>query len=92
MRRYFLFFCLGMALFIGVVGCKSVQVALDNYEACQGNSICIAEMEAVRSASYTVTKSAVNSFPLPNVGETIAITVSNLLAFVFGMFRGKRKG
>ena len=88
MRRWFFF----LVICFTVVGCAATKQALDNYEACKGDKVCIEQMENVRSASYTVAKSATNSIPLPSLAEGIAIAVSNLIAFGFGVLKGRKKG
>ena len=88
MRRwiFFLMFC------FTIIGCAATKQALDNYEACKGDQACVTEMEQVRASSYVVAKTATNSLPLPSLGEGIAIVVSNLIAFGFGVLKGKKKG
>lgn len=88
MRRWFfvLLFC------FTVTGCVAVKKSLDNYEACKGDSVCMSEMAQVKNTSYVVTKSATELMPLPSVGEGIALLVSNLVAFGFGVLKGRKKG
>lgn len=74
------------------MGCAATKQALDNYEACKGDSVCIEQMEQVRTESYTVAKTATNYLPMPSLGEAIALGVSNLVAFGFGVLKGRKKG
>ena len=87
MRRWIFF----LMLCFTIVGCAATKRALDNYEACKGDQECITEMGQVRASSYVVAKTATNSLPLPSLGEGIAIVISNLVAFGFGVLKGKKK-
>lgn len=84
----FFAFCL---LFI-CLGCAAVSRSIDNYKACQGDSVCLAEMNKVKESSYVVAKASSSNFPLPSVAEIIAVIVSNGLSFGYGVFHGKKKG
>ncbi|QXP08356.1 MAG: hypothetical protein [Arizlama microvirus] len=88
MRRWFLFLVLCFTL----IGCHTVKKSLDNYEACKGDQVCMEEMTKVKESSYVISKSAVAAYPLPSVGEGIALLVSNLVAFGFGVLKGRKKG
>jgi len=87
MRKWFFV----LLLCFTFVGCASVKKALDNYEACKGDPVCMEDMTKVKGSSYVVTKSATELMPLPSVGEGIALLVSNLVAFGFGVLKGGRK-
>jgi len=88
MLRWVFFLC---CVFM-VTGCLTVKGALDKYEACKGDQVCMAEMSKVKESSYIVSKAAVNAYPLPSVGEGIALVISNLVAFGFGVVKGRKKG
>ena len=88
MLRWIMFLC----LFFTVSGCLTVKGALENYEACKGDQVCMEEMTKVKESSYVVSKAAVAAYPLPSVGEGIALLVSNLVAFGFGVVKGRKKG
>lgn len=75
-----------------IIGCASTKEALDRYEACKGDPVCISEMEKVKSVSFSVTKGAVTPFVPSSPAELIALGVSNLLSFAFGVWKGKKKG
>ena len=88
MRKWFFV----LLLCFTVVGCVAVKKSLDNYEACKGDPVCMEEMTKVKASSYVGTKSATELMPLPSVGEGIALLVSNLVAFGFGVLKGRKKG
>jgi len=88
MRNWFFFLCLCFT----VSGCLTVKGALDNYEACKGDAVCMEEMVKVKDTSYVVSKAAVSAYPLPSLGEGLALLVSNLVAFGFGVLKGRKKG
>lgn len=75
-----------------IMGCVATKQAMDNYEACKGDLQCVQEMSRVKDTSYVITKSATEFMPLPSVGEGIALLVSNLVAFGFGVLKGRKKG
>lgn len=91
-RRFFWVPFFSLVILFTVIGCSSVYRALDNYKACAGDSECLSNMESVRENSYVVTKSAASGLPIPSMPEIIAIAVSNLLSFGYGVFHGKKKG
>lgn len=83
-----LIFCFCFTL----LGCAAVSKAVDRYKACKGDPVCVQEMESVRQASYVVSKSAAGPM-LPSMSEVIAVLVSNVVSFGFGVFHGgKKKG
>ena len=82
---------LSCCLLLTVAGCLTVSKAVQAYEECKGDVECLKEMDQVRVSSYVVTKSATNSMPIPSVPEFIALVVSNVVAFVYGVFHGKKK-
>ncbi|WNK14590.1 MAG: hypothetical protein [Microvirus sp.] len=88
MRQWFFV----LLLCFTVTGCVVVKKSLDNYEACKGDPVCMEEMTKVKESSYVISKSAVAAYPLPSVGEGIALLVSNLVAFGFGVLKGRKKG
>jgi len=77
-----------LCLFFTVSGCLTVKGALENYEACKGDQVCMAEMSKVQEASYVVTKSVSNNSPIPSLPEVLAVFVSNLISFGYGVFYG----
>lgn len=87
MRLFFLVFVL-----LTVMGCVAVQKSIDNYEACKGDVACMAEMEQVKEASFVITKGAASMFPVPSLGECVALVSSNIVAFIFGVLNGRKKG
>ena len=46
----------------------------------------------VKESSYVVAKTASSNIPLPSVPEVIAVVVSNIVSFGYGVFHGKKKG
>jgi len=75
------------------LGCASVSRVMDNYKACQGDRVCLEEMSKVKETSYVVAKASASGVPLPSVPEVIAVVVSNVLSFGYGVFHGgKKKG
>ena len=49
------------------------------------------EMDKVKESTYVVTKAASSGFPVPSVPEIIAVLVSNLASFGYGVFHGKKQ-
>ena len=88
MLKWIMFLC----LFFTVSGCLTVKGALENYEACKGDQVCMEEMVKEKDTSYVVSKAAIAANPLPSVGEGIAVVLSNLVAFGFGVLKGRKKG
>ena len=78
-------------VFFTCLGCASVSKALDNYKACQGDQVCMSEMTKVKDRAYVVAKASSSGFPLPSVAEIIAVAVSNVVSFGYGVFHGKKK-
>lgn len=81
-----------LCLLFTCLGCAAVSRSIENYKACEGDSVCLAEMEKVKESSYVVAKTASSNIPLPSVAEIIAVVVSNALSFGYGVFHGKKKG
>ena len=77
----FLFTCLG---------CAALSTAVDNYKACKGDQVCVAEMSKVKEATYEVTRSAGSNFPVPSVPEILAFVVSNIVSLCYGVFHGSK--
>ena len=81
---------LGCLLFV-LLGCAGVKQALDNYEACKGDPVCVEQMDKAQMSSYSVTK-AVTSTAFPSMPEAIAFVISNVVAFGVGVVKGRKKG
>ena len=74
-----------------LMGCVAVKKSLDNYQACKGDAVCLEEMNKARATAYTVTKAATGPL-LPSTSEVLAMIVSNVVSFGFGVFHGKKRG
>ena len=70
---------------------SNIYILLGRVLGVEGCVECLKEMDKVRVSSYVVTKTATNSMPIPSVPEFIALVVSNVAAFVYGVFHGKKK-
>ena len=90
-RRMFWCTFFGFCLLFTCLGCASVSRAIDNYKACKDDPVCVQQMEDVKEASYVVSKTASSNIPLPSVPEVIAVIVSNVVSFGYGVFHGKKK-
>ena len=90
--RYFWCSFLGVCFLFTTLGCAAVSRSIDNYKACSGDQACLSEMTKVKESSYVVAKAASNNLPLPSVPEVIAVIVSNVVSFGYGVFHGKKKG
>lgn len=78
----------GLLLLLTCLGCASVSRAIDDYKSCAGDSECMSEMTKVKESSYVVAKAASSTMPLPSLPEVIAVVVSNLFSFGYGVFHG----
>lgn len=63
----------------------------DRYNACMSDDDCRSQVMDVKDHTYALTKVGVQSTPMPNVAEIIAVLVSNVVAFGVGVLKGKRK-
>lgn len=88
MRLYGLF----LLIVFFIVGCSAVKKSVDNFEACKGDPVCMEQMTTVKDTSYVITKGAASAFPIPSLGESVALVVSNIVAFIFGVLKGRKKG
>lgn len=82
----------GLCFLFVFLGCAAVSKSIDNYSACKADEVCYSEMMKVKNASYVVTKGAGSNFPLPSTAEVVAVVVSNIVSFGYGVFHGKKKG
>lgn len=79
-----------IAVLIFLVGCKTTEVMLSDYEKCVADPMCHAEIDQIRENAHLVTEGAVNT-AFPSMGELAAITVSNIVAFFVGVMKGRKK-
>ena len=91
-RKSFWIVYISLCLLFTGAGCAALNTAVENYKACKGDQVCMEEMKKAGEASYVVAKSASSSVPIPSVPEIIAVIVSNLVSFGYGVFHGKKKG
>lgn len=68
-------------LIVTFMGCISVKKALDNYEACAGDPVCIDEMQRVKDVTYIATETGVSMARLPSVPSVCAMLVSGCAGF-----------
>lgn len=71
-----------------LVGCASEAVR--SYESCIADQQCAEEMAQVQNDTYNST--LVTTASTTGLAPMIAVLVSNLVAFAFGAWRGKKKG
>lgn len=81
-----------MFLLFFLTGCAGIQKSVDRYQACIEDPACLAQMEDVKQVSYDVTKVAASGFPISSIPDAIAYIASNVIAFGFGVLKGKKKG
>lgn len=86
MRLFFL-----VMFVITSLGCVAVTKSLDNYNACVGDPVCVSEMAKVKSTTHAVVETTASSLGAPTAPEFIAVVVSNLVSFGFGVLKGKKK-
>lgn len=79
-------YCLSMLLLF-FVGCAAV----DRYDSCKSDPVCLQKMEDAKAASYVVSTSAAKASGVPSGAELIGLLVSNIVAFGTGVWHGKRK-
>lgn len=82
-------FLLSMLLLTSI-GCVTVSKSLEKYRACKDDPECYTMMLSAKEASYTVTEAAVSS-SIPSGAQSIALVVSNIVAFAVGVWKGKKK-
>jgi len=85
MRKYMF-----VLLLLTFLGCVAVNKSIDNYKACKGDPVCLAEMEKVKEVTYDVVEPVVSA-NMPSMAQVIALTISNIVAFGFGVLKGRKK-
>lgn len=85
-------FIFALLVVLTFVGCLQVRRSVDNYQACKGDPVCWAEMNNVKEDTYNITKVATSAMPSVSIQEGIALLISNIVAFGFGVMKGKKKG
>lgn len=91
MRRSLIPLVFVLVLLFVVYGCKTVKNSIDYYEACKGDSDCVAEMVKASNTAHQVTSSVVAATPLGGRFDDILGGIAgSLVAFLVGVKRGKR--
>ena len=85
MRKYIF-----VLLLLTFLGCVAVNKSIDNYKACKGDPVCMSEMEKVQQLTYNAVEPVAQS-SIPSIGEIIALAISNIAAFGFGVMQGRKK-
>lgn len=91
-----LFFLLMFAL--TSLGCVAVKNAHEKYLACAGDLKCYEEMSKIKENAYVATKTVSQavassaSMSFPSIPEALAVLVSGLVSYVYGVRHGKKKG
>lgn len=79
-----------LCLMAFLVGCKSAQMSIHDYQACLADELCSADVEKYRQMSYSTTKAATSTIG-GGIPEALALIISNAVAFAVGVYKGKKK-
>ena len=85
--RGFLFVLL---LLITSAGCITTKQAVDDYQRCMADAECSAQVNAVKSHSYVATETAITTSGIPRLADIIAVIVSSVVSFGFGVVKGRK--
>lgn len=70
-----------------LMGCHTT---LADYQNCMNDPVCAASVENSRVASYQAVKASSSSL-FPSFNEALALVLSNIVAFVVGVIKGRKK-
>ena len=73
------------------LGCSATHKAITYYEACKGDTECMAKMEENASKASVITENAVAVFPTSNkAASVLGLIAGNLASLLSGIIYGRK--
>lgn len=91
-KRIFTMLFLLTLIALVLIGCETAERTQDYYEACMMDPQCMNDMAIMKNATYTTVTATADAIPKTSrFAGVLGLTVSNIVAYVYGVSRGKKK-